>query len=203
MQGIQNLGGILEQLCIHCIFDADSHRFWTSRRPPLPTHKWNKLTSSFSYIFYSYFIVTSVLQGTVNNISFLSSAAQHKACSKHTQEISRLCIKWAQHYDSTHSCMLQNQADRNCGSAEVREQPTVPCISDLQVEVTKDIQLQLHQVLPQLCRFSLVLEETKGSGLCSSQHKYHLLLLRFLCSLQSYHLTIHSGCEAKPLNVLL
>lgn len=62
----------------------------------LPHHHINgpvQLPSSFSYIFYSCFIITSVLQGTLNNILFLSSAAQPKACSKHTHEISRLRIR--------------------------------------------------------------------------------------------------------------
>lgn len=62
---------------------------------------------------------------------------------------------------------------------------------DLQVEFTKDAQLQPQQVLPELCRCSFFLEGSKGREYYSSQHDYHLLLLRFLSSLQSYQLTIH------------
>lgn len=181
---------MLELLYIHHIIGADSHRFWTSWRSS-PTHINGpaKLPSSFSYIFYSCFIITP----------FLSSAAQPKTCSKHhTHEISRLRVKYAEHYDSTHSCVLRNQAHRTWDSTKVRQQPIVPSTPDLQVEVTKDIQLQLQQVLPQPCRCSLFLAESKGSGLYSSQHDHHPLLLRFLSSLQSYQLTIHcSTANAK------
>lgn len=75
----------------------------------------------------------------------------------------------------------------------VKQGKAAACCStpDLQVEVTKDTQLQPQQVLPQLCRCSLFLDGSKGSEYYSSQHDYHLLLLIFLSSLQSYQLTTH------------
>lgn len=196
------MGQRLELLCIHCIIDVDSHHFWTSGRCfPHHIHGPADLPRSLSCTFYSCFLISSVLQRTVNNISFVSSAAQPKAWSKHTHEISRLHVKWAQHYDFTHSCVLQTQARRNWESTKVRQQPIAFSTANLQVEDTKDIPLQLQQVLPQLCRCSLC-SESKGSGFYSSQHDHHLLFLRPLSSLQSYQLTIHCS-TVNSSNVLL
>lgn len=72
VQGIQNAGEMLELLCMHCITDVVSHHFWTSGRAfPCPINGPTELPSSFCYIFFSCFIVTSVLQGTVTFCFYL------------------------------------------------------------------------------------------------------------------------------------
>lgn len=140
-------------------------------------------------LFFSTAILTSVQQGIMNDTSSLSSAAQLKECSKHTG----LPTKWPHHYASRGSCVLWNQAYRNWESTKVTLQSIVPVVPDLYVHVTKAIKLQLQQVLPQLCKCSLFLKESKGTGPCSSQHNHHLLLLFFFSCLQYYQLTIHTS----------
>lgn len=66
-------------------------------------------------------------------------------------------------------------------------------LPDLSVHITKATKLQLQQVLPQLCKCFLFLKESKGTGLCSSQHNHHLLLLFFSSCLQYFQLTIHAS----------
>lgn len=76
---------VLKLLCMHFIIDTDSLCFWTSERSLNPTQNGSTdLPSSFAILFYSYFIITSVLQGTMNGTLSLSSASQPKECNKHT-----------------------------------------------------------------------------------------------------------------------
>lgn len=76
---------VLELLCMHFIIDTDSLCFWTSERSLAPTHNGpNDQASSFAIHFYTYFTVTSVLQGTTYDTLSLSSAAQTEEGNKRT-----------------------------------------------------------------------------------------------------------------------